>query len=298
MVLQWQIRLKRKNKKILTHSLIRSVELSTGFKFEKQFRDAYTNTKFKEFQDELSANVYCNSWAEKEEGKICTHRVMESRYKKKKKRRKQKFMRPSVSNKLKPKGPLCHYVEFNTDTHDIKCTCRLFEFRGILCRHVISVLIERELSTVPNKYVLARWRKNLKRKYSFIKGCYDDPKSKEVRLLHNKMLEVFYDLTSFVESEEQTNIIVQAVAELKVKVLQCKPMSKENPSPKAPSCKEPITAKKILNPKVVKRIGRPTFKRKISKVEEAIQKARKRCYKKKQTSQISPKKVYIVRFIF
>ena len=31
-------------------------------------------------------------------------------------------------------------VCFNQDTVDIKCNCRLFEFRGNLCRHAILVL--------------------------------------------------------------------------------------------------------------------------------------------------------------
>lgn len=44
------------------NTFYRRVEPFSGFKFEKQFGDAYTNAKFKEFQDELKANVYCNSW--------------------------------------------------------------------------------------------------------------------------------------------------------------------------------------------------------------------------------------------
>ncbi|KAL6178581.1 hypothetical protein ACLB2K_050099 [Fragaria x ananassa] len=192
------------------NTLYKSIEPFSGFKFEKQFREAYKNVKFKEFQDELRANVYCNSWPAKEEGARCTHKIMESCFKKKiKGGRKQKvFLKASLKKKKKYKWPICQYVLFNKDSNDIKCTCRLFEFRGILCRHIISVLIQRELATVSDEYVLTRWKKSLKRTYSLIKGCYDDPKFKEVRTLQNKMLEAFYDLINFVEAKKQTNIVL------------------------------------------------------------------------------------------
>ncbi|XP_028063810.1 protein FAR1-RELATED SEQUENCE 6-like [Camellia sinensis] len=36
-----------------------------------------------------------------------------------------------------------------------------FEFRGIICAHPFSVLIERCIYEVPNKYIVERWRKDL-----------------------------------------------------------------------------------------------------------------------------------------
>lgn len=37
---------------------------------------------------------------------------------------------------------------------DVKCNCRLFEFRGILCRHAIVVLIKENIYSITAKYIL------------------------------------------------------------------------------------------------------------------------------------------------
>ncbi|XP_062147753.1 uncharacterized protein LOC133856714 [Alnus glutinosa] len=64
---------------------------------------------------------------------------------------------------------------FNDDECDVKCTCRLFEFRGIMCRHALIVLtLIKSVEELPSKYILDRWRKDLKRKYTFVKSSYDD----------------------------------------------------------------------------------------------------------------------------
>ena len=39
---------------------------------------------------------------------------------------------------------------------DIKCTCHLFEFRGIICRHICKVFIERDVKEIPSQYILPR----------------------------------------------------------------------------------------------------------------------------------------------
>ena len=55
----------------------------------------------------------------------------------------------------------------------MNCSCCMFESRGILCKHVISVLIRVDVTLLPEKYFLNRWRKYLKKKYKFIKSSYD-----------------------------------------------------------------------------------------------------------------------------
>jgi hypothetical protein len=42
-----------------------------------------------------------------------------------------------------------------------------------LCKHVISVLIRLDITSLSEKYFLNRWRKDLKGKYKFIKSSYD-----------------------------------------------------------------------------------------------------------------------------
>ena len=56
----------------------------------------------------------------------------------------------------------------------MQCICRLFEFRGILCSHIITVLALMGIKDVPSRYILQRWRKDFKRKHTFIKCSYGD----------------------------------------------------------------------------------------------------------------------------
>ncbi|XP_042422989.1 protein FAR-RED IMPAIRED RESPONSE 1-like [Zingiber officinale] len=56
----------------------------------------------------------------------------------------------------------------------MKCLCRLFEFRGIVCRHLMSVIVKRNITIVPENYILERWRKDIKRGYQGITNIYDD----------------------------------------------------------------------------------------------------------------------------
>ena len=41
-----------------------------------------------------------------------------------------------------------------------KCSCKNFEFVGILCRHILSVFIHKDYFEVPSTYWLSRWRRD------------------------------------------------------------------------------------------------------------------------------------------
>lgn len=43
------------------------------------------------------------------------------------------------------------------------CSCRTWEGQGILCRHILRVYIVRNVSAIPNKFILKRWMKSAKR---------------------------------------------------------------------------------------------------------------------------------------
>ncbi|RYR13795.1 hypothetical protein Ahy_B04g070599 isoform J [Arachis hypogaea] len=48
----------------------------------------------------------------------------------------------------------------------VKCQCLLFESRGILCRHALSVLSFERVNKVSSRYILKRWSKNVKRRHT------------------------------------------------------------------------------------------------------------------------------------
>ncbi|GMP54267.1 hypothetical protein CsSME_00019488 [Camellia sinensis var. sinensis] len=75
-------------------------------------------------------------------------------------------------------GESCRRVSFivcfDEDTNEVYCNCRLFEYRGILCRHQIVVFIHRKVDQIPDKYILKRWFKNVKRNHTKVRISYDN----------------------------------------------------------------------------------------------------------------------------
>ena len=48
-------------------------------------------------------------------------------------------------------------VEFNPNAHEISCTCKMFEFIGILCCHSLKVYESKCVRFVPEQYIMKRW---------------------------------------------------------------------------------------------------------------------------------------------
>ena len=59
-------------------------------------------------------------------------------------------------------------VFYDRKTKDVQCQCFLFEFRGIICRHALVVLAQERQKSIPTKYILQRWSKNVRRKHTYI----------------------------------------------------------------------------------------------------------------------------------
>ncbi|XP_073287105.1 protein FAR1-RELATED SEQUENCE 7-like [Primulina huaijiensis] len=53
-------------------------------------------------------------------------------------------------------------VAFNTSNLNISCSCKMFEFEGVLCRHSLKVFQIMNTRELPSRYILHRWRKNAK----------------------------------------------------------------------------------------------------------------------------------------
>ncbi|KAH7650627.1 FHY3/FAR1 family protein [Dioscorea alata] len=140
-----------------------SFPMLTDCHFEKQLQEAYTNEIFKLFQDELRGMLYCNLTFVRSEGATSIFQVTDILKGKNGRVRRQ----------------VCFNVYQNELEFDIRCTCRLFEFRGIICRHICKVLIEKNVKEIPSQYILPRWRKDIKRRHTYVKNCYEDIQTNE-----------------------------------------------------------------------------------------------------------------------
>ncbi|KAK4399544.1 protein FAR-RED ELONGATED HYPOCOTYL 3 [Sesamum angolense] len=108
--------------------------------YGKQMAKIYTHAVFKKFQVEVLGVVACHPKLEGKDGPTTTFKV-------------QDFEQNKV-----------HKVMWNDKTADTSCTCRLFEYNGFLCRHVMIILQISGVNNIPAKYILKRWTKDAKRR--------------------------------------------------------------------------------------------------------------------------------------
>ncbi|KAF5453435.1 hypothetical protein F2P56_028337 [Juglans regia] len=134
-----------------------TIPCSSAFRIEKQFQAVYTNAKFKEVQREVWGMILCNCILISKEGCISTYDVLDE-----------------ITTDDDHVKSIKYTVYFNDEEIDLKCTCALFEMRGIVCRHALNVCQMNKIHALPEKYLLERWRKDLKRRYTVVKSSYDD----------------------------------------------------------------------------------------------------------------------------
>ncbi|KAG2725815.1 hypothetical protein I3760_01G084100 [Carya illinoinensis] len=139
------------------NSASQTIPCSSAFHIEKQFQAVYMNAKFKEVQREVCGMLLCNCILISKEGCISTYDVLDE-----------------ITTDDDHVKSVKYTVYFNEEKVDIKCTCVLFEMRGILCRHALNVCQMNKIHALPDKYILDRWRKDLKRRYTVVKSSYDD----------------------------------------------------------------------------------------------------------------------------
>ncbi|KAG8379802.1 hypothetical protein BUALT_Bualt07G0127200 [Buddleja alternifolia] len=115
------------------------------FYFELQLSKLYTNDIIKKFQDEVEGMYTCFSVRPMNiDGSVSTYTVKEE--------------------------TRDYEVMYNASDAEVVCECGLFNFKGYLCRHALSVINHIGLVEIPPQYVLSRWRKDIKRSYSFSYG--------------------------------------------------------------------------------------------------------------------------------
>ncbi|KAJ1276117.1 hypothetical protein BS78_05G189600 [Paspalum vaginatum] len=54
-------------------------------------------------------------------------------------------------------------TELTEGQEEFNCICAKFSEDGILCSHILKVMVEKELNSIPEKYIIDRWRKKEKK---------------------------------------------------------------------------------------------------------------------------------------
>ncbi|RYQ90850.1 hypothetical protein Ahy_B09g096821 isoform D [Arachis hypogaea] len=102
-------------------------------------------------------------------------------------------------------------VTYDSVAAEVKCQCLLFESRGILCRHTLSVLSFEQVSQVSPRYILERWSKKVKRRHTHIKSSHDEPLLEPRSKRFDQLVFRSQNICEFAsESEELTAILHRA----------------------------------------------------------------------------------------
>lgn len=170
----------------------------THYAIEKQFRDAYTTTKFKEFQHELTRKMYCELSSVRKEFAHSVFEVIED------------WNIGEIGRRITFKVSLTHY------DCDVQCNCCLFETRGILCRHAVAVLIHNQIMSVPEKCIIPRWRKDSKRRHRKVKVSYDDWSGKPEAQRYDMMSDAFCEVAEMsTDSDQKVEFVLNRMDGLK-----------------------------------------------------------------------------------
>ncbi|GER57714.1 FAR1-related protein, partial [Striga asiatica] len=168
-------------------------------------------------------------------------------------------------------------VSFDESTREVNCVCRLFEFRGILCRHIMSMLIGRKINE----------RKDLKRRYTLVRIGYN-PLSQQIQQCE-KICKAFHEVAIIAaDDEEKYELVMKGIRELKLEISSDELIHEETVQAFSSQSQNYVEQQKVLggenkvlSPVVTRGKGRPATKRKILRLEVVVQKLKKKNQNKK-----------------
>ncbi|XP_041011234.1 protein FAR-RED IMPAIRED RESPONSE 1-like [Juglans microcarpa x Juglans regia] len=152
---------------------------------KKRYQDLYTNAKFREVQHQLTSIIDLDPVLLKADATVKIYLVEDE-------------VRVEDFTKL-----VTHSVDFNEDDAVAKCSCGLFEMRGIVCRHIFAVFKCNGIKTILDRYILNRWRKDIKRRYTLIHSSFDAGDQREDANKYSSLLNIRYKMITCAASSKK-----------------------------------------------------------------------------------------------
>lgn len=113
--------------------------LKTPSPMEQQAANLYTKKVFAKFQEELVETFVYTANKIEDDGLVGKYRVAKYEH----------------DDKV-------YTVTLNVSEMKACCSCQMFEYSGILCRHILTVFTVTNVLTLPSHYILKRWTRNAK----------------------------------------------------------------------------------------------------------------------------------------
>ncbi|RYQ86011.1 hypothetical protein Ahy_B10g105663 [Arachis hypogaea] len=167
------------------------IPCATKSSIEAQFQDVYTHQKFREVQAQFRGKANCITRLTNFALGYSVYEVGEQVF-------------SSIFNKF--------VVTYDSVAAEVKCQCLLFESRGILCCHALSVLSFERVSQVSPRYILKRWNNKVKEvTHTHIKRSHDEPLLEPRSKRFDQLVFCSQNICKFTsESEELTAILHRA----------------------------------------------------------------------------------------
>ncbi|XP_054815570.1 protein FAR1-RELATED SEQUENCE 3-like [Prosopis cineraria] len=113
--------------------------LKTPSPMEQQAANLYTKKIFAKFQEELVETFVYTADSIESDGVVSKYRVAKYEHDHK-----------------------AYMVTLDASELKANCSCQMFEYSGILCRHILTVFTVTNVLTLPPHYILKRWTRNAK----------------------------------------------------------------------------------------------------------------------------------------
>ncbi|XP_050235415.1 protein FAR1-RELATED SEQUENCE 5-like isoform X2 [Mercurialis annua] len=176
--------------------------LKTPSPMEKQAANLYTRKIFMRFQEELVETLAYAATVIDDIGLSITYRVT-------------KFGEEQKT----------HFVTFYIFEKRASCSCQMFEFSGIICRHILAVFRVTNVLTLLPCYILKRWTRNAKTQvvfYEHDRGLASDCQESLATRCDNLRREVIKYIEEGAESLDTYNVAMDALHEATRKVAAAK----------------------------------------------------------------------------
>ncbi|XP_057806580.1 protein FAR1-RELATED SEQUENCE 1-like [Salvia miltiorrhiza] len=117
-----------------------------------------------------------------------------------------------VSYKITPYNKSHHHiVAFDSSSGKANCSCRKFEFAGILCSHILKVFTMKSITNIPGEYILKRWTRKAKVGFigdSNLNTCNLDPKMLQ-NVRYKELCGLYVQLVTKASENEDTYRLVK-----------------------------------------------------------------------------------------
>ncbi|XP_057809346.1 protein FAR1-RELATED SEQUENCE 5-like [Salvia miltiorrhiza] len=117
-----------------------------------------------------------------------------------------------VKYKITPHNKIHHHiVTFDSSSEKTKCSCRKFEFAGIMCSHILKVFTMKNVMKISSEYIMKRWTRQAKVGFigdSNLNNFNSDPKILQ-NLRYKELCGLYVQLVTKASEDEDTYRIVK-----------------------------------------------------------------------------------------